>query len=204
MQKYSSVREGLAAMQQFTLRQRKVGALLTFQDTGSKIVDVCFLFESLEAPVQQLIKKMPDMAIKGEAPEDMPHLLAARNTAMRSAISVLGEEELGLQTPHGHAEEALLRDFDACCGQVKDIRDVTIYLTHSPCTQHDQAPSDNMQGWPPSCTAKFSQLAASHAKWHFSICYSKAFGAMEGNTDAEKALKTLSGGLSNLSFVHLG
>lgn len=206
MQAFSSIKDGLAAMKTMTdTHRKKVGALLTFQDTKRKQVDLCFLFQSIEGPDSQLINLYPtDLKIVGEDRADMPHLVSARNTAISSLLNVFDHEDFGI-VEHGHAEEFLIREFDAARGEVAKqqhvIENVTIYLSHSPCTVHDAQPSNTLHGWPESCTAKLRALAAAHPGLFFSICYWKQFGALEGSTTAESSLKALSGNLRNLAFA---
>src|SRR5437868_14456783 len=136
MQTFGSIKDGLSAMKTMTdTQRRKVGALLTFQNTNRKQVDECFLFESVESPDAQLINNYSaDLKIAGESRADMPHLVSARNTAISSILYAFDAEDLGI-VQHGHAEEFLLRDFDTARGQVAKlqnvIENVTIYLSHS-------------------------------------------------------------------------
>jgi hypothetical protein len=205
MKRFDSIKDGLAAMKQLTESQnKKVGALLTFQNTSKKQVDACFLFESIESPDSQLIGLYPgSLAISGESKADMPHLLSARSTAMSAVLSVMDTADLGI-VPHGHAEEFLIENFETCLGQVSDIANVTVYVSHSPCTKIDARPSNTLHGWPASCTAKFAQLASVYSKYHFSVCFWKEFGVLAGKgATIENDLKKVSGGLSNLAFVKL-
>ncbi len=204
MKKFGSVNDGLQAMKQLVDSQRrKVGALLTFQNQAKKMVDACFLFESVENLDSQLINRYPDpLKISGESRADMPHLLGARQAAIGSVLAVMEPDDLGLEQP-GHAEEFLIRNFGAACSQVDDIAYVTIYLSHSPCTTHDAAPSNSLPGQPRSCTAKFQLLAATYPQYHFSVCYWREFGYLEGKGSPETLLKALSGNRGNLAFAKL-
>lgn len=201
MERFNSVHEGLAAMK-LRAQNRKVCALLTFQTTGGKMSDAAFLFESFENPIAQLVRANPDLRPVGATPAEVPSYLSARETALSVTLSLFGPVELDIK-PHGHAEEFLIRNFHVCCGIVPNIRDVTIYQSQSPCTLQDRAPSDSMPGWPPSCTAKYQQLAAAHPAYHFTICFSNAFGVLAGNGQIEKVLKVASGNLPNLAFAAL-
>jgi len=205
MRKFDSITEGLAAMTELTRIPKKVGALLTFQNTRSKMCQTCFLFESMEDEKAQLIKMYPDsLTISNVAKTQMQAEIDQRNTVMGVVLAGVDHDFLGIQQP-GHAEEFLIRGFQTACAQVSDIKFVTIYLTHSPCTVHDQKPSCFLKGFPRSCTSKFNWLAARHEKYHFTVVYWKAFGHLQGSndSDAKDTLKALSGSRKNLAFMKL-
>lgn len=204
MRRFDSIKEGQAATRSLVSSQnRKVGALLTFQDSSSKLCQTCFLFESVEDEKSQLIKAYPDsLGISGVHKNEMGGILAGRETAMSVILAGVDHGCLGINQ-HGHAEEFLIRGFDAACGQVGNIKNVVIYLSHSPCTEHDKKPSNSLMGWPKSCVKKLARLAAIKPSYDFSVVYWEAFGSIQGmqGSESEKLLGNLSGNAKNLHFI---
>jgi hypothetical protein len=200
MEKYGSIHEGLAELNKRNVGNKKVHALLTFQHSNSKASRDCFLFESIEGAASQLIKKYDQLKLSNISRIDMPGAIEARNVAINAELMEGDPDELGV-VQEGHAEEFLINYFTTAVAMVKDIKFVTIYVTHSPCTVHDAKPSRSLPGWPKSCTAKLSKLASDHPEYHFSIVFLQKFGMLASNKAPQTMLKQLSGEMVNLSFV---
>jgi hypothetical protein len=198
---FDAIGEGLQAMKVLVQANRKVGALLTFQHLNKKQCKTCFLFESKDKPVSQLIKEYGEKFEPGEFQVDeMPDMLRLRETALSVAASALDVED------GGHAEEFLIKSFATAFSQVSEVRAAVIYLSHSPCTTSDRSPSDSLPGWPPSCTAKLSLLASRYPRLSFSVGYYQRFGHLEGMRgleDGAKVLKDLVPDRNNLGFIEL-
>lgn len=202
MERYNSIHEGLAELKKRNTGNKKVHALLTFQHKNSKMSQDCFLFESVEDAGAQLIKKYDQLKLSNLQRGDIPDAIAARQVAIDAELSEGNPAELGI-VAEGHAEEFLISFFDTAVAIVKNIKFVTIYLTHSPCTVNDRKPSHSMPGWPTSCTAKLSKLAADNPQYHFTIVFMEKFGGLAGNDTPQAHLKQLSGDRANLSFINI-
>jgi len=200
MLRFDAVGEGLNALKVLVASEnKKVGALLSFQHSSKKQCGTCFLFESKENEVAQLLKEYPGEKFnQGEFTlEEMPSALHLRQTALSAAAMVLEMEEVG------HAEEFLIKGFASALLQVSDVGNVIIYLSHSPCTTSDRAPSNSLPGWPQSCTAKLSKLAGQYPKYSFIVSYYKKYGYLETIKDSREAanfLKNLVKDRSNIGF----
>ena len=206
MKRFDSVHMGLEAMDFVGSQRRKVGALLVFQGENKKLCQTCFLFESKEDEVSQLIYNFQDdLKIQGLAPHEVPNAMAHRQTVIGVVLAGVDHSFLGIEQ-FGHAEEFLIRNFEMAYSEVSQmwgIKNITIYLSHSPCTVNDTKPSNSLPLWPISCTAKFRHLAQKYPKHFFSIVYRKRFGILQGNDQPDKTLKKLSGNCRNLIFMYL-
>lgn len=202
MEQFDSVQEGMAELRRRNIGNRKVHALLTFQHNNHKLCKTCFLFESKEGARAQLINAYDKLKISNVPRAEMVAAMNARQVALDAELAEGDPAELGV-VPDGHAEEFLIDYFETAVSIAQDVKYVTIYLTHSPCTVHDERPSRSRAGGPESCTAKFSQLAANHPTYSFSIVFMEKFGHLVGNDTPQQTLKQLSGVLANLSFVNM-
>jgi hypothetical protein len=179
MQMFELVPEGVRALKALVANNnKKVGALLIFQ-SETEHSNLCFLFESKEGAVSQLIKEYAtDLTISGVDRQDMASTVAARQVVVSTLAGVLETEE------PGHAEEFLIEHFDIalrkCLIKTPKIQQVLIFLSHSPCTTNDANPSSTAKGvGPVSCTAKLAELARRNPHYSFSVNYWKKFGVLE-------------------------
>ncbi len=198
---FDSVGEGVEALSEYAKANRRtVFVLLTFQSGGGKLVPTCFLFKSEADAAGQLVANFADqLRLRGFGRAEMPGALAARDVALRAEVAAPAGLGIVLE---GHAEEFLIQSFDTCCMRVGgDIRFVTLYLSHSPCTPHDGNASRSMSGWPISCTKKLAMLASRYPRYHFSVCFMERFGVLSGSASIETDLKALVGNPPNLAFV---
>lgn len=202
MEQFNSVQEGIAELHKRNTGNKKVHALLTFQHNNHKMCKTCFLFESKEDAGAQLIKAYVQLQISNVPRNEMQAAIDARQVAINAELAEGDPAELGV-VPEGHAEEFLINYFDTAVAIAEDVKYVTVYLTHSPCTPTDRKPSHSLHGWPLSCTAKFATLAANHPEYFFSIVFLKKFGTLDGNDTPQRTLKTLSGDRANLAFIEL-
>lgn len=202
MEQFDSVHEGIAELHKRNTGNKKVHALLTFQHNNHKLCKICFLFDSKEDAGAQLIKAYDQLKISNVPAHEMQAAIDARQVAINAELAEGDPAELGV-VPEGHAEEFLIGYFDTAVAIAQDVKYVTIYLTHSPCTQSDRKPSHSLPGWPKSCTAKFATLAANHPDYSFTIVFLKKFGHLSGNASPQQMLKQLSGARPNLSFVEM-
>lgn len=204
MKRFNSVHDGLAAMRDLVdTNAKKVGALLTFQKKNKKQGDYCFLFQSMDKAVSQIIKLYPnDLKITGVEKVDMEQAVHARNVVASVAALGVDNEFLGVESP-GHAEEHLIRGFADAVREASDIANVIIYVSHSPCCTLDANPSSTLPGYPIGCANKLCRLAADNAGYGFSVVYWKKFGLLEGIPDGAAELNATAGKPNNLTFVEM-
>lgn len=102
----------------------------------------------------------------------------------RDMTNALAMGQIG--QPHawgGHAEEHMIQHFDRCLDPSAGTpRTVVIWNSDTPCRVHDRQPSDNLAGWPPSCSAKLDTLAQQRVAFRFMVHIRKTFGALQGQS----------------------
>lgn len=150
----------------------------------------CFAFVSSDN-VAQVIRKDAINEALGPISRDIPEEERNRQFNDRRTMTDLiapyvGKQ--GLKNDTGHAEEKMILNWKSMLAHSADrghrrTSAVTIYLSHTPCTPFDKAPSDNVPGYPRSCARKLQVLRREYSyikNWR--IYYQHKFGNYQLST----------------------
>ena len=70
----------------------------------------------------------------------------------------------------------MIQHFPRCYEENQQSEIVFILNSDSPCTVNDRNPSNNLRGWPESCTYKLRKLAKRYDKLNFNVFIRKSYG----------------------------
>jgi|GEM_PF-2049779 len=187
----------LAAAYQYLATHKQKGQLWTILhfDEGSSY----FIFLSSQTEGQQMFG-VASKILEGSGfytqflSQPRPSQLSRNFTRSITAGMADSLKEFGMArdaiAPGGHAEEWMIRHFDEVLAQAQhqlgqQPTRAIVLNSDSPCTIRDGKPSNNLPGWPPSCTQKLAMLAHRYCSLDWTVFYYKRFGFHSNKTDRE-------------------
>jgi hypothetical protein len=140
---------------------------------------------------QAMLKIAPEKREEPSLPPDNLHMVRdfvqEMGELLKDAAVQRNQERWG-----GHAEEAMIQHFPKVLLEENKVRGAeqaaqfVILNSDSPCTTQDKGGSNNLAGWPASCTAKLLKLADDHQDIEFVVFFMRRYGVMDEGADAAK------------------
>lgn len=187
---------------------RVVTSCMWFADAGNTRIGNYHIFKSNSSPGQAAMGRIQREYRAGIDNHTIGRQLWSQSDHLvKFAYADLVGAAMGLKPPM-HAEEELIKYLtETGIDLPRSVSRINIWVSHSPCIPGDREPSNNLKGWPPSCSRKLKKLAEWLPYLTITVAFREAFGANQiggGATAAgqhAQATLTAQCGRNNLLFL---